>query len=329
MGQQLYIKLVSQIVNDGGRGTAGVLTYTATDIYTQPTEQYIYDYSATNNSAATPFPTFTGDVDARAYFDSIATTAVMADANTAMGAGTYTSFDLELIDAPVQSSIAMLATVARTGNYSDLAGTPAIPTVPSLISAFTNDAAYIDSAGAPVQSVAGRTGTVTLTKSDVGLGNVDNTSDVNKPVSTAQATAISAKLTTPAGTTSQYVRGDASLATFPAIPTVQAYEGTTQRLNPVTIFKSATVASGVAVFNLTNDGTSGGTSLFPNGVIQDSVILSVNDATAAYQMSWAWSNSNKTLTVTTNKLTTANILSGILGQTAANSAVVKLAVTGY
>lgn len=32
--------------------------------------------------------------------------------------------------------------------------------------------------------------TWTLTKSDVGLGNVDNTSDVNKPLSTAQATAI-------------------------------------------------------------------------------------------------------------------------------------------
>jgi hypothetical protein len=44
-------------------------------------------------------------------------------------------------------------------------------------------------AAAPVQSVAGRTGTVTLAKADVGLGNVDNTSDANKPVSTAQAAA--------------------------------------------------------------------------------------------------------------------------------------------
>lgn len=41
-----------------------------------------------------------------------------------------------------------------------------------------------------VVSVAGRTGAVTLTSSDVGLGNVDNTSDVNKPVSTAQQQAI-------------------------------------------------------------------------------------------------------------------------------------------
>lgn len=48
------------------------------------------------------------------------------------------------------------------------------------------------SAAAPVQSVAGRTGVVTLGKSDVGLANVDNTSDANKPVSTAQAAADTA-----------------------------------------------------------------------------------------------------------------------------------------
>lgn len=44
-------------------------------------------------------------------------------------------------------------------------------------------------AGGDVLSVAGRTGAVVLAKADVGLSNVDNTSDVNKPVSTAQAVA--------------------------------------------------------------------------------------------------------------------------------------------
>lgn len=48
-------------------------------------------------------------------------------------------------------------------------------------------------AAAPVQSVAGKTGVVVLAKADVGLGNVDNTSDANKPVSTAQQTALGAK----------------------------------------------------------------------------------------------------------------------------------------
>jgi hypothetical protein len=48
--------------------------------------------------------------------------------------------------------------------------------------------------GGLVSSVAGKTGVVTLVKSDVGLGSVDNTSDLNKPVSTATQTALNGKL---------------------------------------------------------------------------------------------------------------------------------------
>lgn len=44
-----------------------------------------------------------------------------------------------------------------------------------------------------VTSVAGKTGTVILAKDDVGLGNVDNTSDANKPISTATQTALDKK----------------------------------------------------------------------------------------------------------------------------------------
>lgn len=44
-----------------------------------------------------------------------------------------------------------------------------------------------------VTSVAGKTGAVILAKADVGLGNVDNTSDANKPISTATQTALDAK----------------------------------------------------------------------------------------------------------------------------------------
>ena len=47
-----------------------------------------------------------------------------------------------------------------------------------------------------VDSVAGKTGAVTLFKADVGLGNIDNTSDASKPVSTAAATALSGKAST-------------------------------------------------------------------------------------------------------------------------------------
>lgn len=55
---------------------------------------------------------------------------------------------------------------------------------------FTNARA---AAAAPVKSVAGKTGSVSLTKSDVGLSSVDNTTDASKPISTATAVALSTK----------------------------------------------------------------------------------------------------------------------------------------
>lgn len=44
-----------------------------------------------------------------------------------------------------------------------------------------------------VDSVAGKTGAVVLDKNDVGLGNVDNTSDADKPISNAVAVALGGK----------------------------------------------------------------------------------------------------------------------------------------
>jgi len=85
-----------------------------------------------------------------------------------------------------------LAPVATSGSYNDLTDKPTIPTV-------------------PVTSVAGKTGAVSLTKADVGLGNVNDTSDADKPVSTATQTALSSKVSTGGaaqtlwlGTQSQY-----------------------------------------------------------------------------------------------------------------------------
>lgn len=53
-----------------------------------------------------------------------------------------------------------------------------------------------------VTSVNGKRGAVTLNKSDVGLGNVDNTSDLNKPISTAVQLALDGKASTATATTS-------------------------------------------------------------------------------------------------------------------------------
>jgi hypothetical protein len=65
---------------------------------------------------------------------------------------------------------------------------------------------------APVQSVASKTGAVTLVKGDVGLGNVDNTADTDKPISNATQSALNAKQATlVSGTNIKTINGDSLL----------------------------------------------------------------------------------------------------------------------
>ena len=113
--------------------------------------------------------------------------------------------------------------MAKTGSYDDLTNKPTIPSIAGLATETyvdnglatkidkeagkglsTNDYTTTEKTklsgietGAQVNavtSVAGKTGAVTLAKGDVGLGNVDNTSDANKPISTATQTALDGKV---------------------------------------------------------------------------------------------------------------------------------------
>ena len=81
--------------------------------------------------------------------------------------------------------------------YAGLNASTVVPTAQLGTGAATN-ATFLRGdnvwAAAPVTSVASKTGAVTLTQSDVGLANVNNTSDANKPVSTAQQTALDGKV---------------------------------------------------------------------------------------------------------------------------------------
>lgn len=70
----------------------------------------------------------------------------------------------------------------------------------------TNPSTVVGTTG--VDSIEGETGVVTLT--DLGLENVDNTSDTDKPVSTATATALADKADATATTNALALKADAS-----------------------------------------------------------------------------------------------------------------------
>ncbi len=116
----------------------------------------------------------------------------------------------------VDSSVSAGAPDATTTNKGivqlagDLAGTATAPTVPGLAGKEPTI-----TAGTTSQYYRGDKSFQTLDKTAVGLANVDNTSDANKPISTATQTALNTKEPTiTAGTTSQYWRGDKSWQTL-------------------------------------------------------------------------------------------------------------------
>jgi hypothetical protein len=137
------------------------------------------------------------------------------DANSKLTTSQLPNLAISEYLGTVATQAAMLALSGQKGDWVNRSDTGTVFIItgdtPSQIGSWTE----LNYPTAPVTSVAGKTGAVTLAKADVGLSNVDNTSDANKPVSTAQQTALNAKENTiAAGTTSQYWRGDKSWQTL-------------------------------------------------------------------------------------------------------------------
>jgi hypothetical protein len=113
-------------------------------------------------------------------------------ANFGTGAGTIAQGNDGRITGAEQTS-----NKGAANGYAGLNASTVVPTAQLGTGAATN-ATFLRGdnvwAAAPVTSVASKTGAVTLTQSDVGLANVNNTSDANKPVSTAQQAALDGKV---------------------------------------------------------------------------------------------------------------------------------------
>ena len=143
--------------------------------------------------------------DANDYTDG-KVSGLDAELATVAKTGSYNDLD----DKPTIPTVPVQSVNGRTGNVTGLAEASDVATqlntkvdkvagkglsTEDYTSAEKTKLAGIES-GAQVNtvtSVSGKTGAVTLAKSDVGLGNVDNTSDLNKPISTATQTALDGK----------------------------------------------------------------------------------------------------------------------------------------
>ena len=117
-----------------------------------------------------------------------------------LSAGDIPSLDASKITSGVIDAARLPAYVDDVLEFANLAGFPITGETGKIYIALDTNKAYrwsgsvyVYITSGAVDSVAGKTGIVTLVKADVGLGNVDNTSDVNKPVSTAVQSALDTK----------------------------------------------------------------------------------------------------------------------------------------
>jgi hypothetical protein len=99
------------------------------------------------------------------------------------------------VAADITDFTSAVEAVSPPADWNTLANKPSTfpPSSHGHVAAEISDFTTAAAAAAPVQSVAGKTGSVTLAKADVGLGNVDNTSDTNKPISSATQSALDGK----------------------------------------------------------------------------------------------------------------------------------------
>ena len=125
-----------------------------------------------------------GVADSVAWGNITGTLADQTDLSTALG---------------LKANTADLATVAFSGSYSDLTGTPTIPTVPTNVSAFTNDAGYLTSSDLPAPYSLPTASTSVL--GGVKIDGTTITIDANGVISAmvGDGTVTSVGLTVPTG----------------------------------------------------------------------------------------------------------------------------------
>lgn len=218
----------------------------------------------------------------------------------------------------VGSETAMLELTAQKGDIavrSDLEETYALSAEPAATLA---NWVLLRTPTDSVLSVAGRTGVVTLVKGDVGLGNVDNTSDANKPISTATQMALDSKQDTlVSGTTIKTVGGSSPLGSgdIPVLPEAPS-DGKTYGRKDAAWAEAVTLAGTQTLTNKTL------TTPLITGTREVKVAMPANAIDLATGNLFTKTISGATTLTVSNTPTTGNAASFILELTNAGSAAI-------
>jgi hypothetical protein len=245
--------------NTGAETVAGTKTFSASPVVPTPSlgsqaanKTYVDSVAGAGAPDATPtvkgILQLAGDLSGTAASPTVPGLATKANTSTTISAGTGLTGGGDLsanrtlsanfgtsAGTIAQGNDARITGAEQTANkgaasgYAGLNSSTVVPTA-QLGSGTANTTTFLrgDStwAAAPVTSVASKTGAVTLVKADVGLANVDDTSDASKPVSSAQQTALDGKVNVANGGGETYFDAGNS----GAAATLNAANGNVQKL---------------------------------------------------------------------------------------------------
>lgn len=247
-----------------------------------------------NDKAPLNSPTFTGIVTLPANTisqtmmgdDSVGTDEIGGLAVTESKIASSAVTEGKIADGAVTSAKIANGTIVD----ADINASAAI--AQSKIDGLTTDLA----AKAPLESPT-FTGTVAgITSTMVGLGNVDNTSDANKPVSTATQTALDAKMPIAGGTfsgtvygTNLELSGDLTVdGTFSSVPTetltvtnpmIYMGDGNPANINDLGLVGSHTISGTYSHTGLVKDATDGKWKLFTGVTDEPTTTVNFSQAT--------------------------------------------------
>ena len=158
-----------------------------------------------------------------------------------------------------KANTSSLATVATTGSYNDLANKPTIPT---LTSQLTNDSSYITAAQAPVQSVNGLTGVVSLTTTNIteGTNQYFTTTRVLATTLTGLSTATNSAVTSSDTVLTAPGKLQAQITALPSATQTLTNKTISGASNTITNISLTTAVTGV--LPIANGGTGSATQNF-------------------------------------------------------------------
>lgn len=223
MSNTLYIKITTTEYYDSTTALKGYYLSYAMPVLMNGGAYYypsFYFEVGASNPTASPYAQFPDPATAIAYYNPTQQAQMISDANSLLGTTFYSSSVVSLLDAPVNDAFGALATVAKTGAYSDLTGKPVINTrvfsnpTRTLNSAYqistTQDAvvSYAIDISASLSLTGGQTGVVSLQYADdsgfttnvktVNAGSSGNTGALTIGLGLTQTTSVTVSGVVPA-----------------------------------------------------------------------------------------------------------------------------------